>query len=117
MEGVLLTALRNHYIPECILAYNSVLYCAGHYVSRVWLVECMELSQLVAQNQMLTDAFVEGGRMRELVRAFALDSRALLEATEQNGSRAKKIKTEKGNSDIWKVSWKQQGPIDLEALD
>ncbi|EXJ82050.1 hypothetical protein A1O1_08119 [Capronia coronata CBS 617.96] len=117
MEGVLLTALRNHYIPECILAYNSVLYCAGHYVSRVWLVECLELSQVVAQNAMLTNAFVAGGRMQELVRAFALDSRALLEATEQSGTRSKKIKTEKGNSDIWKVTWKQQGPIDLEALD
>lgn len=117
MEGILLTVLRNHYIPECILAYNSALWLAGHFISRAWLVECMELAQMVAQTPMLTNAFVEGGRMKELVRAFAIDSEALLQATEQGGSKAKKIKTDKGNSDLWKVSWKDQGPIDLEALD
>ncbi|KAL2419735.1 Nucleoporin NUP84 [Exophiala dermatitidis] len=117
MEAVMLTALRNHYVPECILAYNGVLFAAGHYCSRVWLVECMELAQVVAQNPMLTEAFVESGRMKELVKAFALDSRSLLEATEQGASKSKKIKTEKGNSDIWKVTWKQSGPVDLEALD
>ncbi|KAI1630257.1 107-domain-containing protein [Exophiala viscosa] len=112
-----LRVIRNHYIPECILAYNSVLWFAGHFVSRAWLVECMELAQRVAEVPMLTNAFVEGKRMKELVRAFAVDSEALLQANEQSGPKAKKMKTEKGNSDIWKVSWKEQGPIDLEALD
>jgi nuclear pore complex protein Nup107 len=117
MEGVLLKDLRNHYIPECILAYNSALWFAGHFISRNWLVECMELAQVVAQTPMLTEAFVEGGRMKELVRAFAIDSEALLQASEQGGPKTKKMKTDKGNSEIWKVSWKDEGPLDLEALD
>jgi hypothetical protein len=117
MEGVLLRDLRNHYISDCILAYNGALYFAGHSISRVWLVECMELAQLVAQNTMLTSAFVESGRMKELVKAFAVDSQALLLANEQGGSKAKKTKTERGNSDIWSVTWEDKGPLDLEALD
>lgn len=122
-EAVILRDIRNHYIPECVLAYNSALWFAGHYDSRGWLVECMSLAQRVAEVPMLTAAFVEGGRMKELVRAFAVDSQALLQAAEQaasgggSGSRAKKIKTDTGNADIWKVSWQQKGPLDLEALD
>ncbi|KAL6251050.1 Nucleoporin nup84 [Rhinocladiella similis] len=116
-EGVHLTVIRNHYIPEVILAYNSALWFAGHFISRAWLVECMELAQRVAETPMLTNAFVEGKRMKELVRAFAVDSEALLQATEQSGPKAKKMKTDKGNSDIWKVSWKEQDELDLEAMD
>ncbi|OQV04297.1 hypothetical protein CLAIMM_09203 [Cladophialophora immunda] len=126
MEAVVLNDIRNHYIPECILAYNSALWFAGHFTSCAWLVECMTLAQVVAETPMLTNAFVESGRMKELVRAFAVDSQALLQATEQgaaggaggSANRAKKIKTDKGNADIWKVSWKEQnGPLDFEAMD
>ncbi|OAL37291.1 hypothetical protein AYO20_03467 [Fonsecaea nubica] len=126
MDAVILNDIRNHYIPECVLAYNSALWFAGHFSSRAWLVECMTLAQVVAETPMLTNAFVTSGRMKELVRAFAVDSQALLQATEQgaaggagaSASRTKKIKTDKGNAEIWKVSWKEQtGPLDLEAVD
>jgi hypothetical protein len=117
MEGVLLHDLRNHYIPECILAYNSTLYLAGHFLTRGYLVECMDLAQAVATNPMLTAAFVESGRMKELVKAFALDSQALLHANEQGGMKAKRAKADQGNSEIWNVAWKDQGNMDLEALD
>jgi len=116
-EADMLTQIRNHYIPECILAYNGALYFAGHALSRVWLVECMNLAQLVAQNKTLTDAFVQSGRMPELVKAFALDGQALLHANEQGRTKSKKGKIENGNNEIWTVHWQDQGPIDLEALD
>jgi len=117
MEGVLLHDLRNHYIPDCILAYNSTLFFAGHALSRTHLVECMDLAQQVATNPMLTAAFMESGRMKELVQAFALDSQALLRANEQGGMKQKRA--EQGNSDIWNVTWKDQlnANMDLEALD
>lgn len=115
MEGILLRELRNHYVPDCILGYNAVFYYAGHALSRANLVQTMELAQVVAQNPTLTNAFVESGRIKELVRAFALDSQALLLANEQG--KGKKSKTEKGNSDIWSVAWKEQGEMDLEAVD
>jgi nuclear pore complex protein Nup107 len=118
MEGVLLHDLRNHYIPDCILAYNSTLYFAGHALSRAYLVDCMDLAQMVATNPMLTAAFVESRRMKELVQAFALDSQALLRANEQGGMKAKRTKADQGNSEIWNVAWREQGNnADLEALD
>ena len=116
-EAVVLERIRNHYLPDCILAYNSVLFFAGHAISRSWLVQCMELAQKVAQSQNLTRAFVASGRMRELVHAFAVDSQALLQANEQGHNRGKPTKKEKG-IDIWQVQWKEDGgDLDLEAVD
>jgi nuclear pore complex protein Nup107 len=98
-EAVPLRNIRNHYLPECILAYNSVLYFAGHAISRTFLVECMNLSHLVATNENLTNAFVESSRMRELVTALALSSQALLHANEQGGKKGKRDEA----LEIWQV--------------
>jgi len=100
-EATFLDEIRRWYLPEIILAYNSVLYFAGHAISRSWLVECMSLAQVVATNSTLTDVFVESGRMRELVTAFALSSQALLHANEAGG---KKGKRDTG-IDIWQVKY------------
>ena len=100
-EAGFLEQIRNHYLPELMLAYNSVLYFAGHFISRSWLVQCMELAQLIATTPTLTDAFVVSGRMQELVTAFALSSQALLRANEAGG---KKSKNDKG-VDIWQVKY------------
>ncbi len=116
-EATILQQIRTHYLPECVLAYNSVLFFAGHALSRKYLVQCMDLAQQVAATPNLTDAFVESGRMRELVNAFALDSQALLLAGEQGRNKGKASKKEKG-FDMWQVQWKQDdGGLDLEALD
>ena len=80
-----LAKFRNHYLPECILAYHSVLYFAGHTLTRQMLVECMNLAQIVATNDNLTRAFVDSGRMQELVTSLALSSSAMLHANEQGG--------------------------------
>jgi nuclear pore complex protein Nup107 len=99
-EGAVLDDIRNHYLPECILAFDSVLYYAGHALSRKYLVECMNLAQLVASSSTLTKAFVESKRMQELVTAFAVDSKALLHANEIDGG--KKAKKDSG-IDIWQI--------------
>lgn len=119
-EKHILNLIRNHYIPEIILGYNSALYFAGHALSRSYLVECMNLAQEVAQNPMLTNVFVESGRMRELVTAFALDSQALLRANEAGGSSSSKPKKGKrdgavgiqGRPDVWQVDWKRGQGVD-----
>lgn len=98
-EAISLTKIRHHYLPECILAYNSVLYFAGHAITRNNLVECMNLAQVVATNDTLTDAFAASSRMRELVSAFALSSQALLHANEQGGRKGKRDE----GIDIWHV--------------
>jgi nuclear pore complex protein Nup107 len=114
-ERIVLDDIRNHYLPECILAYDSVLFYAGHALSRSYLVECMNLAQIVASNPTLTNAFVESKRMQELVTAFALDSKALLHANElDNGKKAKKD----NGIDIWQIKGlKLNDPAELEALD
>ena len=118
VEERVLTLIRNHYIPECVLGYNSALYFAGHALSRTRLLDCMNLAQTVAQSTMLTNAFVESGRMRELVTAFALDSQALLHANEQEANKkSKKSKKENANLDIWQVSWKEERPMVLDTVE
>jgi nuclear pore complex protein Nup107 len=108
--------IRDHYLPEVILAYNSALYFAGHSLSRKVLVQCMDLAQKVAQNNNLTSAFVESGRMREMVNAFAMDSQALLLASEQGKNRGKTgTKREKG-IDMWSIQWKpNEKGVDVDA--
>lgn len=98
-EVVPLKNIRNHYLPECVLAYNSVLHFAGYALTRNCLVECMNLAQEVATNETLTDAFVESSRMKELVTAFALSSQALLHANEQGSKKGKKDEA----IEIWQV--------------
>lgn len=98
-EALPLANIRNHYLPECVLAYNSVLYFAGHVITRSWLVQCMNLAQEVATNDTLTEAFVASSRMKELVSAFALSSQALLHANEQGSKKGKKDE----GIEIWQV--------------
>ncbi|RMZ92416.1 hypothetical protein DV736_g320, partial [Chaetothyriales sp. CBS 134916] len=106
--------IRNHYMTETILAYNSALWFCGHALSRSHLVECMELAQVVATTPTLTHAFVESGKMRELVRAFALDSQSLLQANEIG--KKGPVGKEKG-FEIWQVSWKDGLSVDVDELD
>lgn len=114
-ERFALDIIRNHYVPECVLAYNSALYFAGHALTRQHLVQCMELAQQVAQTKSLTNAFVASKRMQELVTAFALDSQALLRANEAGGGSGKGKSAKRhssgedvyGRADIWRVTWNE----------
>ncbi|RMZ78748.1 hypothetical protein DV737_g3740, partial [Chaetothyriales sp. CBS 132003] len=106
--------IRNHYVTDSILGYNSALWFCGHALSRSHLVECMELAQTVATTPTLTQAFVESGRMRELVRAFALDSQSLLQANEIG--KKGPVGKEKG-FEIWQVSWKDGLSVEVDGLE
>lgn len=103
-EAEVLDAIRVHYVPELILGYNSVLFFAGYSLSRTWLGSCMELANTVACSPSLTEVFIVGGRMRELVSALAQDSQSLLSANEQGAKKMGEKKTK--NLDIWTVQWK-----------
>ena len=111
-DGEVISFIRNHYLPECVLAYNSVLYFAGHTISRSWLVECMNLAQVVATTQSLTNVFMESGRMRELVTAFAMSSQALLHANQAGGKKGKKD----SGFDIWQVKLAKSSTV-VERAD
>jgi nuclear pore complex protein Nup107 len=73
------TSLRDLYLPEAIIAYNTVLHSAGYLITRDSLLKSMDLSVAVAKEaNQLTGPLVRAGRTRELVRSFALSAKAML---------------------------------------
>ena len=73
-----LQTILTTYVDDFILQYHNALYFSTHVISSQYLVECMNLSNQVADNAAMTDLFVRMGRMRELVDALALSSKALV---------------------------------------
>ena len=89
-EAAHLAEIRKTYLPEVLLAYNSVLHFAGHAISREMLLKSMDFAASVAaQGSDVAACFVSAGRMRELVDALAMTSKAILKANE-HGSTVKK---------------------------
>lgn len=71
--------LRDLYLPEALIAYNTVLHSAGYLITRDSLLKSMDLSVAVAREEnRLTGPLVRAGRMRELVKSFALSAKAML---------------------------------------
>jgi nuclear pore complex protein Nup107 len=98
--------IRLRYLPDIILAYNTVLLFAGHFISRENLLECMNLAVSVGESEELTDVFVEAGRVRELVDGLAVASRAILSAKERGAGKGfgKRRRAGRGeSSEIWSV--------------
>lgn len=95
------------YLPEVVLAYNSVLHSAGHLLARDHLLQCMDLATIVAaEDSGLAECFTATGRLGELVTAFALSSKAILRLNEANSNKSMKGK-KKGRTGmdlgIWNV--------------
>jgi nuclear pore complex protein Nup107 len=103
-EAADLVKIRNWYLPEVVLAYNTVLCAGAHMISREHLLRSMELANDVANDKTgLAECFIEAGRMRELVLAFAQSSETMLKLNEMNqGKRERKNKAGK-NLDIWEI--------------
>jgi nuclear pore complex protein Nup107 len=99
--------LREAYLPETILAYVHTLRFAGSILSRDLLMECMDLSALIAEEGSdLLDIFIKTGRAQELVEAFAHAGKTLLVTTSIKGStgaRSKKLRAKGWTPDIWSV--------------
>lgn len=106
VDAARLAELREAYLPEVLLAYNSVLHFAGHAISRELLLQSMEFAASVAaQGSDVAACFISAGRMRELVDALAITSKAILKANEQ-GSKVHKgrKKASHGESlNLWTV--------------
>ena len=102
-----LVQLRQAYLPETVLAYVSTLHFAGTCLSRDYLLECMELASVVAdKNSDIATCFVEERRMKELVEAFALCSKALAVVSADKKpavSSNKKLRESGWSRDLWSV--------------
>lgn len=73
------SVLRDLYLPEALIAYNTVLHSAGYLITRDSLLKSMDLSVAIAKEEnQLTGPLMRAGRMRELVKSFALSSKAML---------------------------------------
>ncbi|KAI8683862.1 Nuclear pore complex protein [Fusarium keratoplasticum] len=99
--------LRKAYLPETILAYISSLHFAGTGLSRDNLLECMELAAIIAERSSdLSTSFMDAGRMKELVEAFAAVSKALAISTGEKratGASSKKLREMGWSRDLWSV--------------
>jgi nuclear pore complex protein Nup107 len=101
--------LREAYLPETLLAYIVSLQFAGNVLTRDFLMECMELSALIAEEGSdLLSVFIETGRMQELVDALAMASKTLLlvtSARQAPGSRStsKKMRLKGYTQSLWNV--------------
>lgn len=82
--SLIFARLRDLYLPEALIAYNTVLHSAGYLITRESLLKSMDLSVAIARDssdpahESLTGPLVRAGRMRELVKSFALSARAML---------------------------------------
>lgn len=103
-EAADLATIRTLYLPEIVLAYNTVLCAAAHMISRDELLTSMDLSTLLADDRLgLGAAFVRAGRVRELVKSFAQVSKVMLKLGEVGKARKEK-KSRAGRSlALWEI--------------
>jgi nuclear pore complex protein Nup107 len=101
-----LLLLRKTYLPESILAYISTLQVAGRLLSRDLIMECMDLSSLIAdEGSDLLELFVASERVGELVTFFAQAGQELLIVTSQktSQSKSKKLRSKGWTPELWSV--------------
>ncbi|KAH8665778.1 107-domain-containing protein [Tricladium varicosporioides] len=101
------TQLREAYLPETILAYITTLQIAGWALTRDFIMECMDLAALVAEEDSdLLQLFEKTDRMQELVEAFTAASKNLLYITSEKrsaGSKSKKMRIKGWTQELWSV--------------
>ncbi|KAF4547867.1 Nucleoporin NUP84-like protein [Elsinoe fawcettii] len=105
-EAELFKKIKSLYLPEIILAYVSALCTAGHMVSRDELITAMEVANAVAGEETggVAQAFVDSGRMKELVVIMAEASRTMLKLNETGRKRERRgNKEERKSTGIWEI--------------
>ncbi|TVY83378.1 Nucleoporin [Lachnellula suecica] len=101
------TLLREAYLPETILAYICALNFAGSALTRNFLMECMDLATVIAEeNSALLELFEQTDRMKELVEAFATASKTLLLISSEKKSarsRGKQARIAGWQQELWNI--------------
>ena len=117
-EAANLSFIRMMFLPEVVVAYNTVLHAAGNLITRDALLESMDLSVAVAadgddgkeagkkEGNGLAECFQRAGRMRELVSSFALTSKVML-VLKAEGKPWKPRKEEGKDLGIWEIGPQQ----------
>ncbi|KAI9735174.1 MAG: Nucleoporin nup84 [Cirrosporium novae-zelandiae] len=100
--------IRKGFLPSITIAYLGVLYYAGHSLSRDHLLRAMDLAtRIAAPGSPVAEAFLQAGRMRELVDVLAIASKAVLAANEVGGKAkvGRKVRREGWGEriDVWTI--------------
>ena len=104
--------IRLTYIPELFLDYHNALYYTGHVLSGENLVQCMNLGIQVSENEHLTRSFVGAQRMRELVDALAVSSKAMVNV----GARSSKKLLGGETMGIWNVDVEPEDEDEIRMM-
>jgi nuclear pore complex protein Nup107 len=89
------------YLPEVILAYNSVLHYTGSVLDRDVSTECLELCTIVgAESSDILGCFAQSKQLPELVEAFARSSKAIVKANTAKGVKTSEEKRRAGSGEI-----------------
>jgi nuclear pore complex protein Nup107 len=90
-EAADLDIIRKQYLPEILIAYNTVLSISGQFVSREILLKAMDLAALVANgNPELQSCILQTKRMSEVVDVLGISGRTILRADEMGLRSTKK---------------------------
>ncbi|KAF1955778.1 nuclear pore complex protein-like protein Nup107 [Byssothecium circinans] len=87
-----LWSLYKVYIPEVTIAYLSVLQSGAFFIHRETITKAMDLATVIAdsESRWLQKAFLETGRMTELITVLAEVSKAMLRLDEHGDGKAVK---------------------------
>lgn len=117
----LFASIRAAYLPAIILAFNHILHLCGSMLSRDNYLECLNLATFVAEAKNdLDELFTKGGKMRELVDAFADDSLALLMSSTDDrgfGTVNNKLKALGWKRSIWDVGGRKERSTAWDGID
>ena len=98
--------VREAYLPEALLGYINVLQFGGNTLTRDFLMECMELSALVADEESdILELLITTGRLQEVVEAFAAASKSLLLRSSTSGpsSKSRKLRAKGWSQELWSI--------------
>lgn len=96
------------YIPSMVIAYDSALHSAATHLNPRHIIECMDLSTVIAANDDISTAFRQTDRMKELVTVFALNSREMVRLheivrTEKKPKVGRKKEKEGKSLGLWEI--------------
>jgi nuclear pore complex protein Nup107 len=117
-EGADLESIRKIFIPEIVLAYNTILHSAGSLISRDNLIQSMDLSTTIAQeDNNIAECFIQARRMRELVTSFAETSKAMLILKEAGRPWRPKKDREGKDLGLWEIGPQSHKVGDLSSVE
>ncbi|KAF2435079.1 hypothetical protein EJ08DRAFT_656716 [Tothia fuscella] len=104
------TTLRNTYLPDLILAYNSALTFSSDFLGPEILFKSINLATTISDQESLTSTFLASNRLNDLLMTLAVTSRQLLKINqhlEMNERSAEKATGREGKKLLGRIRRKK----------